>query len=71
MAAQIEVARLLTWNAAIKHDRGKCRDLEAGVAKLFAIEMCEQGPPKASKCMAVMATQKISPLSSISLTRHC
>jgi alkylation response protein AidB-like acyl-CoA dehydrogenase len=44
MAAEIEVTRLLTWNAAIKHDRGKRCDLEAGIAKLFATEMCEQVP---------------------------
>jgi alkylation response protein AidB-like acyl-CoA dehydrogenase len=42
MAAQIEAARLLTWSAAIKHYRGECCDLEAGMAKLFATEMCER-----------------------------
>jgi alkylation response protein AidB-like acyl-CoA dehydrogenase len=42
MATQIEAARLLTWNAAMKHDRGERCDLEAGIAKLFATEMCER-----------------------------
>jgi alkylation response protein AidB-like acyl-CoA dehydrogenase len=42
MAAQVEATRLLTWSVAIKHHRGEGCDLEAGIAKLFATEMCER-----------------------------
>ena len=41
MATQIEAARLLTYQAASKKDRGERCDLEAGMAKLFASEICE------------------------------
>lgn len=41
MATQIEAARLLTYQAAAKKDRGERCDLEAGMAKLFASEICE------------------------------
>ena len=40
MATQIEATRLLMLNAAQKKDRGERTDLEAGMAKLFASEMC-------------------------------
>jgi alkylation response protein AidB-like acyl-CoA dehydrogenase len=40
MATQIEAARLLMMNAAQKKDAGERTDLEAGMAKLFASEMC-------------------------------
>ncbi len=40
MATKIEAARLLTYRAAEKKDRGERADLEAGMAKLFASEMC-------------------------------
>jgi alkylation response protein AidB-like acyl-CoA dehydrogenase len=40
MATEIEAARLLMLNAAQKKDRGERSDLEAGMAKLFAAEMC-------------------------------
>lgn len=40
MATKLEAARLLTLNAAIKKDRGERCDLEAGMAKLFATELC-------------------------------
>ena len=40
MATQIEAARLLMMNAAQKKDRGERTDLEAGMAKVFASEMC-------------------------------
>ncbi len=40
MATQLEAARLLMMNAAQKKDRGERSDLEAGMAKLFAAEMC-------------------------------
>ena len=42
MGTKIEAARLLTMNAAKLKDAGKRGDLEAGMAKLFASEMCGQ-----------------------------
>jgi len=41
MATQIEAARLLTYRAAAKIDRGERADLEAGMAKLFASEAAD------------------------------
>ena len=40
MATKIRAARLLTYDAAAKKDRGERCDEEAGMAKLFASEMC-------------------------------
>ena len=40
MATKIEAARLLTYEAARKRDEGGRVDLEAGMAKLFASEVC-------------------------------
>ena len=40
MATKIEAARLLTYDAAAKKDAGQRVDLEAGMAKLFASEVC-------------------------------
>ncbi len=40
MATKVEAARLLTYTAAAKKDRGERCDLEAGMAKLFASETC-------------------------------
>jgi len=40
MATKIEAARLLTYHAAEKKDRGERCDVEAGMAKLFASETC-------------------------------
>ena len=40
MATKIEAARLLTYAAAAKKDAGERVDLEAGMAKLFAREVC-------------------------------
>lgn len=40
MATKLEAARLLVLNAALKKDRGERCDLEAGMAKLFATELC-------------------------------
>jgi alkylation response protein AidB-like acyl-CoA dehydrogenase len=40
MATKIEAARLLVRNAARKKDLGQRCDLEAGMAKLFASEIC-------------------------------
>ncbi len=42
MATKIEAARLLVKQAAEKKDRGERSDLEAGMAKLFASEMCQE-----------------------------
>ena len=42
MATKIHAARLLTYDAAAKKDRGERCDEEAGMAKLFASEMCAQ-----------------------------
>ena len=42
MATKIEAARLLTYQAAGKKDRGERVDLEAGMAKLFASETCAE-----------------------------
>jgi alkylation response protein AidB-like acyl-CoA dehydrogenase len=42
MATKIEAARLLLQKAAMKKDRGERADLEAGMAKLFASEMCQE-----------------------------
>ena len=42
MYTKIEAARLLTYQAAAKKDAGERCDLEAGMAKLFASEMCAE-----------------------------
>jgi len=42
MATRIEAARLLLQHAARKKDGGERCDLEAGMAKLFATEMCQE-----------------------------
>ena len=42
MATKIEAARLLTYQAAAKKDQGERVDLEAGMAKLFASEVCAE-----------------------------
>jgi alkylation response protein AidB-like acyl-CoA dehydrogenase len=42
MATKIEAARLLTIQAARTKDRGERCDLEAGMAKLFATETCQE-----------------------------
>ncbi|MFL5625345.1 MAG: acyl-CoA dehydrogenase family protein [Ktedonobacteraceae bacterium] len=42
MATKIEAARLLLQKAASKKDRDERCDLEAGMAKLFASEMCQE-----------------------------
>ena len=40
MATKIQAARLLTYDAAAKKDAGERADLEAGMAKLLASEVC-------------------------------
>ena len=42
MATKIEAARLLVQSAAAKKDSGERSDIEAGMAKLFASEMCQE-----------------------------
>ena len=42
MATQLQAAHLMVMNAADKKDRGERADLEAGMAKFFASEMCMQ-----------------------------
>jgi alkylation response protein AidB-like acyl-CoA dehydrogenase len=42
MATKVEAAALLTYSAADKKDRGERCDLEAGMAKLFASETCQE-----------------------------
>jgi alkylation response protein AidB-like acyl-CoA dehydrogenase len=42
MATKLEAARLLTMSAAERKDRGERCDLEAGMAKLFASEACQE-----------------------------
>jgi alkylation response protein AidB-like acyl-CoA dehydrogenase len=42
MATKIEAAKALMYNAAAAKDRGERTDLEAGMAKFYASEMCQQ-----------------------------
>ena len=43
MATKVQAARLLTYDAAARKDAGQGRiDLEAGMAKLYASEICQQ-----------------------------
>jgi alkylation response protein AidB-like acyl-CoA dehydrogenase len=42
MATKIQAARLLTYDAAHKKDSGERVDLESGMAKLFASEICQE-----------------------------
>lgn len=42
MGTKIEAARLLVRSAAEKKERGERTDVEAGMAKLFASEMCQE-----------------------------
>ena len=42
MATKIHAARLLTHDAAAKKDSGERIDLEAGMAKLYASEICAE-----------------------------
>jgi alkylation response protein AidB-like acyl-CoA dehydrogenase len=42
MATKIEAGRLMMLNAAQRKDAGERSDLEAGMAKLFASEMCHE-----------------------------
>ena len=42
MATKIQAARLMTYDAAAKKDSGERVDLESGMAKLFASEVCQE-----------------------------
>ncbi len=42
MATKIQAARLMTYDAAAKKDSGDRVDLESGMAKLFASEICQE-----------------------------
>ncbi len=42
MATKVQAARLLTYDAAARKDAGQRVDLEAGMAKLFASEVCAE-----------------------------
>ena len=42
MATNIQAARLLTYDAAARKDWGERVDLESGMAKLFASEVCQE-----------------------------
>jgi len=42
MATKIHAARLMTYDAAAKKDSGARIDLEAGMAKLYASEICAE-----------------------------
>jgi alkylation response protein AidB-like acyl-CoA dehydrogenase len=42
MATKIQAARLLVYDAAAKKDSGGRVDLESGMAKLFASEVCQE-----------------------------
>ena len=42
MATKIHAARLMTRDAAAKKDQGERVDLEAGMAKLYASEICAE-----------------------------
>ncbi|MEE8362760.1 MAG: acyl-CoA dehydrogenase family protein [Dehalococcoidia bacterium] len=42
MATKIHAARLMTYDAAARKDSGERLDLEAGMAKLYASEMCAE-----------------------------
>ncbi|HET6412710.1 MAG TPA: acyl-CoA dehydrogenase [Anaeromyxobacter sp.] len=42
MATELEAARLLVWQAAVRKDQGLRHTAESAMAKLFASEMCER-----------------------------
>ena len=50
MATEVQAARLLTWWAASKLDRGERADKETGMAKLYASEVCIR---TALECMRI------------------
>ena len=62
MATKIEAARLLTYQAAEKKDRGERVDLEAGMAKLFASEICAEVTLEAMRIHGGVGYIKESPI---------
>src|SRR6202040_1068833 len=50
MATEVQAARLLTWWAASALDSGRRADLETGMAKLYASEVCIRA---ALECMRI------------------
>jgi alkylation response protein AidB-like acyl-CoA dehydrogenase len=62
MAVKIRAARLLTFDAARKKDSGDRSDLDAGMAKLFATEMCQEVVLDAMRIHGGVAYSKDLPL---------
>jgi alkylation response protein AidB-like acyl-CoA dehydrogenase len=62
MAVKIRAARLLCFDAARKKDAGDRSDLDAGMAKLFATEMCQEVVLDAMRIHGGVAYSKELPL---------
>ena len=62
MGTKIEAARLLTMNAAKLKDGGQRVDLEAGMAKLFASEICGEVTLEAMRVLGGLGYTKESPV---------
>ncbi len=62
MGTKIEAARLLTMNAAKLKDSGQRVDLEAGMAKLFASEICGEVTLEAMRVLGGLGYTKESPV---------
>ncbi len=62
MGTKIEAARLLTMNAAKLKDAGQRVDLEAGMAKLFASEICGEVTLEAMRVLGGLGYTKESPV---------
>ena len=62
MATKIQAARLLTYDAATKKDSGERVDLEAGMAKLFASEVCQEVTLEAMRIHGGYGYTKDSPV---------
>ncbi|MBI2764969.1 MAG: acyl-CoA dehydrogenase family protein [Chloroflexi bacterium] len=62
MATKIRAARLLTLDAARKKDSGIRSDLDAGMAKLFSTEMCQEVVLDAMRIHGGVAYSKDLPL---------
>ena len=62
MATKIQAARLLTYDAAAKKDQGDRVDLESGMAKLFASEVCGEVTMEAMRIHGGYGLIKESPV---------
>ncbi len=62
MATKIQAARLLTYDAAARKDRGERVDLETGMAKLFASESCQEITLEAMRILGGAGFIKDSPV---------